>query len=178
MPPSSVTNGLADSCATITARRLKRFAWQGRAGSALHPLVSAELARGVRTEIPRFFNVVENVAAKILLFFRESAAMDILTIRPPSSVTNGLVGSRATITARRADYFVVVRRGRALHLSAIVIARFDGVGAWCARRNSAVFFRKSVAMDILITGGAIPRAYSTGIIAVLNSSIRLRHCYV
>ena len=54
MTLSNVTSGLADSCANITARRLKRFAWQGRAGSALHPLVSAELARGVCAVIPLF----------------------------------------------------------------------------------------------------------------------------
>ena len=81
MTLSNVTSGSADSCANITARRLKRFAWQGRAGSALHPLVSAELARGLCAEIPRFFCVAENVAVKMLLFFWELVAMDIFTLR-------------------------------------------------------------------------------------------------
>ena len=43
------------------------------------PLVSAVLARGLRAVIPLFFYADEIAAAKMLLFFRGSAAMDILT---------------------------------------------------------------------------------------------------
>ena len=46
----------------------------------MRPLVSVVLARGVRTEILLFFYVVEIAVAKMLLFFRESVAMDILTV--------------------------------------------------------------------------------------------------
>ena len=35
----------------------------------------------------------------------------------------------------------MARRGRVLHRRAIVSDRFGGVGAWRARRNSAVFLR-------------------------------------
>ena len=45
------------------------------------PLVSAVMARGVRAEILLFFYAAEIAAAKVLLFFRQSATMDILTIR-------------------------------------------------------------------------------------------------
>ena len=55
-------------------------------GAPLCPLVSAVLARGVRTEITRFFYAAEIAAAKMLLFLRKSAAMDILTIWENSSV--------------------------------------------------------------------------------------------
>ena len=55
------------------------------------PLVSAVLARGVRGVIPLSFYAAEIVAAKMLLFFRKSAAMDILIIR----------GESATIVATR-----------------------------------------------------------------------------
>ena len=78
MTLSNVTSGLADSCATITARRPECLTWQGR---AVCPLVSAVLARGLRAEIPRFFCVAENVAVKMLLFFWELVAMDIFTLR-------------------------------------------------------------------------------------------------
>ena len=44
------------------------------------PLVSAVLALGVLAEIPRFFYAAEIAAAKMLLFFRKSATMDILDI--------------------------------------------------------------------------------------------------
>ena len=44
------------------------------------PLVSAVLARGVFAVIPLFFYAAEIAAAKMLLFFRESAGMDILNI--------------------------------------------------------------------------------------------------
>ena len=47
----------------------------------MRPLVSAELARGVHAEIPRFFYAAEIAAAKMLLFLRKSAALDILTKR-------------------------------------------------------------------------------------------------
>jgi hypothetical protein len=39
------------------------------------------LARGVRAVIPRFFYAAEIPATEMLLFFRKSAAMDILTIQ-------------------------------------------------------------------------------------------------
>ena len=81
MLPSNITSDSATSCATIVARRLERLTWQGRAGRALRPLVSAVLARGVRTEIPLFFYAAEIAAEGVLLFFRKSATMDILTIR-------------------------------------------------------------------------------------------------
>ena len=59
------------------------MAEQGRAvcfiGAPLCPLVSAVLARGVCAEIPLFFYAAEIAAAKMLLFLRESARMDILT---------------------------------------------------------------------------------------------------
>jgi hypothetical protein len=60
----------------------------------------------------------------------------------PSSVTNGLADSCATITARQLERFVVagVGRGGMLHQRAIVPDRFSGVGAWHALRNSAVFW--------------------------------------
>ena len=45
------------------------------------PLVSAVLVRALRAEIPLFFYAAEIAAAKMLLFFRESVAMDILTKR-------------------------------------------------------------------------------------------------
>ena len=51
----------------------------GKGGTALRPLVSAVLALGLRAEIPRFFYAAEIAATKMLLFFRELAAMDILT---------------------------------------------------------------------------------------------------
>jgi hypothetical protein len=51
----------------------ERLTSQGRAGSALRPLVSVELARGVRAEIPRFFYAAETAVAKMLLFFRKVA---------------------------------------------------------------------------------------------------------
>ena len=85
MPPSSVTNGLADSCATITARRLEFFvvARRGRVGcfigALLCPIDSAVLARGVLAEIPLFFYAAGIAAAMLLLFFRKSATVDILT---------------------------------------------------------------------------------------------------
>ena len=50
-------------------------------GRAVCPLVSAVLARGVCAEIPLFFYAAEIAAAKMLLFFRKSVAMDILSIR-------------------------------------------------------------------------------------------------
>jgi hypothetical protein len=50
-------------------------------GAPLCPLVSAVLARGVSVVIPLFFYAAEIAAAKMLLFFLESAPMDILTIR-------------------------------------------------------------------------------------------------
>ena len=37
MPPSNVTNGLADSCATITARRLERFVAAEQGGECIAP---------------------------------------------------------------------------------------------------------------------------------------------
>jgi hypothetical protein len=49
-------------------------------GAPLRPLVSAVLARSVCAVILLFFCVVEIAVAKMLLFFRESAAMDILNI--------------------------------------------------------------------------------------------------
>ena len=70
-----------DCCAFIVARRLERLPWQGRAGRALRPLVSAELACGVRAVIPRFFHLAEIAAAMLLLFFGESAAMDYWTMQ-------------------------------------------------------------------------------------------------
>ena len=48
------------------------------------PIVSAVLARGVCGVIPLFFYAAEIAAAKMLLFFRKSAAMDILTKRVQS----------------------------------------------------------------------------------------------
>ena len=53
----------------------------GAAGRALRPLVSAELARGVCAVIPLFFYAAEIAAAKMLMFFRKSEAMDIFTLR-------------------------------------------------------------------------------------------------
>ncbi len=52
----------------------ERFAWEGGAGC---PLVSAVLARGVCAVIFQCFYAAENVSAKMLLFFRKSAKMDI-----------------------------------------------------------------------------------------------------
>ena len=83
---SNVTNGLAEYCAIIIATRPERLTWQGRAGSALRPLVSAVLVCGVRTEIPRFFYVAEIAAAKMLLFFRESVEVVILAVRVDKAV--------------------------------------------------------------------------------------------
>ncbi len=60
--------------------------WQGRAAC---PLVSAVLARGLRAEIPQFFYAAEIAAAKMLLFFRKSTAMDILTRRVDKEVRYG-----------------------------------------------------------------------------------------
>ena len=77
MTLSNVTNGSADSCAFIVARQLERLKWQGRAGAV--DSVSAVLARGLRAVIPLFFYAAEIAAAKMLLFFRESVATDILT---------------------------------------------------------------------------------------------------
>ena len=54
-------------------------------GRVVCPLVSAVLARGLRAEIPRFFYAAEIEAAKTLLFFRESVAMDILAARAGNS---------------------------------------------------------------------------------------------
>jgi len=53
----------------------------GKGGTALRSLVSAVLARVVCAAILLFFYAAEIAAAKMLLFFRESVAMDILTIR-------------------------------------------------------------------------------------------------
>jgi hypothetical protein len=50
----------------------------------LRRLVSAVLARGVCAVIPLFFYADEIAAAKMLLIFRGSAAMDILTKRGQS----------------------------------------------------------------------------------------------
>ena len=49
-------------------------------GASLRLLGSAVLARGVCAVIPLFFYVAEIAAAKMLLFFRKSATMDILAI--------------------------------------------------------------------------------------------------
>ena len=49
-------------------------------GAPLCPLVSAVLARGVCAEIP-FFQATKIEATKMLLFFRESVAIDILIKR-------------------------------------------------------------------------------------------------
>ena len=61
MTPSNVTNGSADSCATITARWPEFFvvAARGRAvcfiGAPLCPLVSAVLACALCASMPRIF---------------------------------------------------------------------------------------------------------------------------
>ena len=52
----------------------------GKREAALCPLDSAVLVRALRAEIPLFFYAAGISATKMLLFFRESAAMDILTI--------------------------------------------------------------------------------------------------
>ena len=101
MTLSNVTNGLADACATITARRPERFvaAEQGGvAGRALRPLVSAELARGVCAVIPLFFYAAEIAAAKMLLFFRKSEAMDIFTLRDGRGIFRRVAGSALPLT--------------------------------------------------------------------------------
>ena len=58
----------------------------GKGGTALRQLVSAVLARGVCSVIPLFFYAAEIEATEMLLFFRKSAAVDILTI---SRANNG-----------------------------------------------------------------------------------------
>jgi len=45
------------------------------------PIVSAVLVRGVCAATPQFFYAAEIAAAKMLLFFRKSAAMGFFTIR-------------------------------------------------------------------------------------------------
>ena len=55
---------------------------------------------------------------------------------PPSSVTNGLADSCATIIARQLEFFGVARRGRVLHRRVIVSARFGGDGGCLVRVNS------------------------------------------
>ena len=80
MLPSSVTNGLAASCATITARRPERFV-AAEQGAPLCLLDSAVLVRALRAEIPLFFYAAEIAAAKMLLFLRKSASMGFLTKR-------------------------------------------------------------------------------------------------
>ena len=50
-------------------------------GALLCPIDSAVLARGVLAEIPLFFYAAGIAAAKMLLFFRKSATMDIFTLR-------------------------------------------------------------------------------------------------
>ena len=57
-------------------------------GALLCPIDSAELARGVLAEIPLFFYAAEIAAAKMLFFFRKSAAMDILTKRDSNRCRN------------------------------------------------------------------------------------------
>ncbi len=95
MPPSSAKNGLAESRAFIIARRPEFFvvAWDRAvcfSGAQLCPIVSAVLARGLCVEIPLFFYAAEIAAARMLLFFRKSEAMDILTKR--GSADSGLTG--------------------------------------------------------------------------------------
>ena len=58
-------------------------------GRALRPLVSAVLARGVCAVIPLFFYAAEIVAAKVLLFFRESVEVVILAVRVDKAVRYG-----------------------------------------------------------------------------------------
>ena len=67
---------------------------------------SAELARGVCAEIPRFFYVAEIAAAKMLLFFRKPATMDILTKRgsADSGLTGGFIG-RILVKPKSAHLF-------------------------------------------------------------------------
>ena len=59
------------------------------------PLVSAVLARGVRGVIPLSFYAAEIAAAGMLLFFRKSAAMGILTIRGRTTDTAPTYSMRA-----------------------------------------------------------------------------------
>ena len=54
---------------------------------------------------------------------------------PPSSATNGLADSCATIIARQLEFFGVARRGRVLHRRAIVSARFGGDDGCLVRIN-------------------------------------------
>ena len=75
--PSIVTNGSAESLALLSLQGSMSVL----RGRAVCPLVLAELVRGLRAEIPRFFYAAEIAAAKMLLFLRESAAMDILIKR-------------------------------------------------------------------------------------------------
>ena len=57
--------------------------WRGGVGcfigALLCPIDSAVLARGVLAEIPLFFYAAGIAAAMLLLFFRKSATVDILT---------------------------------------------------------------------------------------------------
>jgi len=53
---------------------------RGREGRALCPLASAVLAYALCAVIPLFFYAAEIAAAKMLLFFRESATIDIFNI--------------------------------------------------------------------------------------------------
>jgi hypothetical protein len=48
------------------------------------------LARGLRAEIPQFFYAAEIAVAKMLVFFRESAAMGFLTLRGKRAQTGPL----------------------------------------------------------------------------------------
>ena len=68
-------------------------------GRAVCLLVSAVLARGVCAVIFQCFYAAEIAAAKMLLFFRELAAMDILTMRVAGA--RAVACTRATVASLR-----------------------------------------------------------------------------
>ena len=68
----------------------RAFEVAGKGGSALCSFVSAVLARGVCAVTPLFFYAAEIAAARMLLFFRKSARMDILTIGASPEVHTSL----------------------------------------------------------------------------------------
>ena len=85
-------------------RRGGRCRWRG---SPSRLLVSAVLARGVWVKIALFFWSTEIAAKKTLLFFQESATMDILTIRGArgaGATLNGTDGGKGDASGQCSDY--------------------------------------------------------------------------
>ncbi len=99
---------------------------RGREGrAALRRLFSAVLARGLRAEIPLFFYGAETAAAKALLFFRESATIDSLTIRSvgTSCTQNWRATGIAPASRKQRIYFSTNAQKRVLSVRTRIFAK-------------------------------------------------------